>query len=279
MPFLLTVSRPRFWFYLFGPYIVGLIAGVSDRGSLLDWRYLAFGLYFLLPANVLVYGINDIFDYETDILNPKKADYESLVTPESRRRLLYWIMGLNLPFIVLAAGILDVRSFTIMQTFIFLSIFYSSPPIRAKSKPFLDSAFNVLYAMPGIFGYCVAAGAMPPTRIIVAAGLWTAAMHAYSAVPDIDADREAGLNTVATFLGGNFTIALCLALYVGAAILSANDLGIVSLGLGAAYALLMLASFVSFRNGRLMQLYSRFPLINIIAGTIIFWQIALDKLL
>jgi len=151
MRLLLKVSRPRFWFYLFGPYIVGLAAGVTDRAHLLDWRYLLLGLYFLLPANLLVYGVNDIFDYETDRLNPKKAEYEALVAPDSRRRLFYWIMGLNLPFIVLAAGLFDARTFAALQTFIFLSIFYSSPPLRAKTKPFLDSAFNILYVIAATF--------------------------------------------------------------------------------------------------------------------------------
>jgi len=75
------------------------------------------------------------------------------------------------------------------------------------------------------------------------------------------------------------TIALCLVLYLAAAALSANHLGIVSLALGAAYAILMIASFVSLRTGRIFDLYSRFPLINAAAGFIIFWQVALDKLL
>jgi len=279
MRLLLKVSRPRFWFYLFGPYLVGIAAGVPDRFALADWRYIVLGLYFLLPANLLVYGVNDIFDYETDRLNPKKADYEALVAPASRRRLFYWITGLNLPFIVLAAGLFDARSFAALQTFIFLSIFYSSPPIRAKTKPFLDSAFNVLYVMPGVFAYCMAAGDLPPVELIVAGGLWTAAMHAYSAVPDIESDREAGLRTIATLLGANGTIALCLVLYVGSALLSANHLGLISLMLGSAYVLLMIASFISLRSGRIFHLYSRFPLINVVAGFIIFWQVALNKLL
>jgi 4-hydroxybenzoate polyprenyltransferase len=30
-------------------------------------------IYFTYPANLLVYGVNDIFDYETDKLNAKKT--------------------------------------------------------------------------------------------------------------------------------------------------------------------------------------------------------------
>lgn len=279
MHFLLKVSRPRFWFYVFGPYLVGLVAGIAARGELADWRFAVFGLYFLLPANLLVYGINDIFDYETDSLNEKKTDYETLVGPESRRRLFYWIAALNLPFIILAAVLFNVPSFAALQTFIFLSIFYSSPPIRAKTKPVLDSAFNVLYVMPGVFAYAISAGQLPPTILIVAGGLWTAAMHAYSAIPDIDADRKAGLNTIATFFGPYGTLAICFCLYAGSAVLSLEYLGLASVTLGSAYLILMLASVRSVKTGRLFKLYRAFPLINVAAGFIIFWQIALEKLL
>lgn len=36
------------------------------------WRIAIFALYFVIAANIWIYGINDIYDYETDKLNPKK---------------------------------------------------------------------------------------------------------------------------------------------------------------------------------------------------------------
>lgn len=277
MRFLLKVSRPRFWFYLFGPFIVGLVAGVTDLSELATWRYAAFALYFLLPANLLVYGINDIFDYETDRLNEKKAGYETLVTPERRRRLFFWIAVLNLPFIVLAAFELNLFAFAALQTFLFLSIFYSSPPIRAKAKPILDSAFNVLYIMPGVFAFALVTRSLPPAEVIIAGGFWTAAMHAYSAIPDIEADEKAGLQTIATKFGAYGTLAICFGLYAAAAFLSARFLGIAAVGLGAAYMILMLASVKSVQNGRIFKLYKAFPLINIAAGFVLFWAVVLQK--
>lgn len=277
--FLLKVSRPRFWFYLFGPYLVGLIAGIAERGELADWRYAVFAIYFLLPANLLVYGVNDIFDYETDRLNEKKAGYETLVTPERRRRLFFWIAGLNLPFIILAAFQMKLFAFAALQTFLFLSIFYSSPPIRAKAKPILDSAFNILYIMPGAFAFALVTRSLPPAELIIAGGFWTAAMHAYSAIPDIEADQKAGLQTIATKFGAYGTLAICFGLYAAAAFLSAPFLGITAVGLGAAYMILMLASVKSVQSGRIFKLYRAFPMINIAAGFVLFWHIALDKLI
>ncbi len=276
--FLLKVSRPRFCFYIFGPYLVGLVAAAATREELLDWRFALFGLYFLLPANLLIYGINDIFDYETDRLNEKKNTYETLVVPDLRRSLLIAILATNLPFII-ATIVFAYAALPSIAGFLFFSIFYSAPPIRAKTKPFLDSAFNILYVFPGAFTYQMLTGNFPPVGLMIAAGCWTAAMHAYSAIPDIEADKAAGLKTIATVLGPYGTLTICALLYAASAILSLEYLGIASVMLGGAYILLMLASVASYRNGRLFKLYRAFPLINIAAGFVIFWNVALSKLL
>lgn len=276
--FLLKVSRPRFWFYVFGPFLVGLVAGASTRNDLLDWRIAIFAIFFLFPANLLIYGVNDIFDYETDKLNEKKAGYELLVKCEQHKQLSVLIAILNLPFMIAAIS-LPPATWISLAGFLFLSVFYSARPIRAKTKPFLDSAFNVLYVMPGLFAYSMVTSEFPPLKVVIAAGCWTAAMHAYSAIPDIEADRQASLNTIATVCGPYATIAICAGLYSAAAILSFEDLGFVSATLGFAYVLLMFASVRSVKTGRLFKLYRAFPLINVAAGFIIFWQIASNKFL
>ncbi|MBK9154073.1 MAG: UbiA family prenyltransferase [Chloracidobacterium sp.] len=146
--FLLKVSRPRFWLYVLGPYLVGLAAGAASTDDLNRIEVLVFGLYFLLPANLLIYGINDIFDFETDRKNPKKTEYEMLVRPASHRKLLFWMIALNLPFAAASIYLAPQAIFS-LAGFFFFSIFYSAPPIRAKQVPFLDSAFNVLYVFSG----------------------------------------------------------------------------------------------------------------------------------
>lgn len=275
--FLLKVSRPRFWFYVFGPYIVGLIAGAATRNELLDWSAALFAIYFLFPANLLIYGVNDIFDYETDKLNEKKVEYEALVARDRQRTLALWIAMLNLPFLVIAVVFVPAAILPLLG-FLFFSIFYSAPPIRAKAIPFLDSAFNTLYVFPGTFAYQLLSGNFPPLTLMLAAGLWTAAMHAYSAIPDIEADRRAGLKTIATVCGPFGTLAICAGLYVAAAVISFEYLGMVSVSLGFAYLFLMLASVQSVRTGSLFKLYRAFPLINVLAGFVIFWEIALRKI-
>lgn len=274
--FLVKVSRPRFWFYIFGPYIVGLVASATEHNALLNWRAVFFALFFLFPANLLIYGVNDIFDYETDRLNEKKIDYETLVVPDRRRSLTIAIFASNCPFMI-AAIMYAPTALPSLAGFILFSIFYSAPPIRAKTKPFLDSAFNILYVFPGAFAYQMLSGTFPPISLMIAAGCWTAAMHAYSAIPDIAADKAANLNTIATVSGAYLTLAICALLYLAAALISFEYLGMVSVSLGFAYVFLMLASVRSYNTGRLFKLYKAFPIINAAAGFILFWEVVLRK--
>ena len=272
---LLNVSRPRFWIYLFGPYLVG-VAAAYEHSLPVDWFAALFGLYFLFPANLLVYGVNDIADYETDKLNPKKTDYESLVEPDSRWRLAAAIIIVNVPFAV-AAAIFRPETLMPLGAFYFFSLFYSLPPIRAKTVPFLDSAFNVLYVFPAIIAFKAVSGSYPSIRPLLAAALWTAAMHAYSAVPDIESDRRAGLRTIATVLGSRITLILCAILYASSAALSFPYLSNLGVFLGMLYVLLMFASIRYADSGSLFTVYKLFPFINAAAGFLIFWYAVLNN--
>ncbi|QYO66660.1 prenyltransferase [Leptolyngbya sp. 7M] len=275
LKFLLNVSRPRFWLYVLGPYLVGIAAGADTAEDLVRWDMLIFALYFLFPANLLIYGINDIFDFETDRRNPKKSEYELLVRPESHRPLLRWIAFLNIPFII-AAYFIAPQAIPSMGGFIFFSVFYSAPPIRAKAIPIIDSAFNILYVFPGAFAYQLITGNFPPLIVIAAASMWTMAMHAYSAIPDIEADREAGVSTIATLLGSSWTHTFCQLCYTGATILSITYIGPVAL-LGFLYLLIMRFSELSSKKHQFIY-YKSFPWLNSLIGFALFWYIAWPKI-
>lgn len=276
--FLLTVSRPRFWLYIFGPFIVGLAAGSSQFSDFHRLEAIIFGLYFLFPANLLIYGVNDIFDYETDRRNAKKNEYEILVKPEVHGKLWMWIALTNIPFLI-AAYFIAFFAIGPLIGFLFFSIFYSAKPIRAKARPILDSAFNILYIFPGAFSYQLLTGAFPPITLFAAGGLWAMAMHAYSAIPDIEADREANVATVATFLNKGGTLVFCLAMYLGSAILAYPYLGILAVIIGCVYAGLIVLSFASRTTAGIFGIYRQFPFVNAAIGFFLFWFAAWPKLL
>lgn len=267
---LFQVSRPRFWFYVFGPFIVGALIGAPDPRAYLSLTSVLWALFFLFPANLLIYGANDIFDYETDRRNAKKQGYELLVTPADHRALWRAITIVCLPFAPLLIWA-PLACWIALAGFLFFSIFYSAPPIRAKARPILDSIFNVLYIFPGAFGYFLTGGGHFSISLFAAAWLWAMAMHAYSAVPDISADKAAQLPTVATFLGLRATLWFCLILYLSAALISLPILGWLSIVLGAIYTILMLRSLRAGTETGVMKIYRIFPFVNALAGAALWW--------
>ena len=99
--------------------------------------------------------------------------------------------------------------------------------------------------------------------------LWATAMHAYSAVPDIDADTKAGVPTIATFLGKKTTLLLCALLYAGSALILCSQMPLVALVGGMVFAVLMYLSYRTTTDEDLFKLYTHFPLINTSIGALV----------
>jgi len=172
-------------------------------------EYILFLLYFFVPANVIIYGVNDYFDEETDRTNPKKNEKEHRLGGGERRDLRTLLLAVT-GFSLALLPFMDTVGRLVFLGFLFLASFYSAPPLRFKEIPFLDFSSNMLYIMPGIFGLSLAAGALPPLVLVIAGYLHIAAMHLFSAIPDIDCDRRAGITTTAVLLGRKPSLLLCL---------------------------------------------------------------------
>ncbi|MBP6904875.1 MAG: prenyltransferase [Candidatus Pacebacteria bacterium] len=271
----LRISRPRFWLYEAATFgLVGTVAALQGFSFFSDWRYWVFALYFLIPANILIYGINDIFDYETDKLNPKKGDgaYEALVGPEKSRALWTWIIFTNVPFFFFVPFTTPlIASFV---AFIFFASMYSAYPIRAKVRPVLDSLFSAgHYVATGVFGYYLAGGTHFPTIGVIAGMCWAVAMHAYSAVPDIKADFMANLKTIAIIIGAKRTIYLCWFLYILAAFLVRDIIPIASIIGAVTFSYFMWRSTKATTDEALFKLYTYFPLINTLIGAAVSMEL------
>ena len=266
---LLKISRTRFWLYVFGPYLLGCVAVIGRQIDRVDWHLVIYALFFTFPANLLIYGVNDIFDYETDKDNPKKQGYEALVQPSEHRPLSIAIALVGVPFLVLLWWVPFFARLA-MCGFLFFSIFYSAKPIRAKAKPFVDALFNILYVFPGLFGFFLAGGTDVSWLFVLAGCLWCMAMHAYSAVPDITADRANGIATIATRLGARRTLLVCGGLYALAGALSSfAGLGALAIVFAGVYVFLI---GMSLRTpvSELQSIYRYFPLINTSVGFLLF---------
>lgn len=308
---LIKISRPRFWIYTFGPFLIWRIAGIvyllnSAGGVWLGWvreiaalpmilsMYLTPAMwlllliavdYFLFSANLFVYGVNDIADGDTDKHNIKKQGYEDTLQEDQKSRLSRKIWRFNaIEWWLLLALLIYVQKYVYYDTqrrrwalalvlFWLTAYFYSSEPIRAKSKPFVDGIFNILYILPSIVWWIVAGNSIVWfSRVgFWAARLWAMAMHAYSAIPDIQPDREAGLTTTAVLLGKRGTLIYCGLLWALAAYLWYTVVWLPLLLMWWVYLAMIAASFGS----DVMSLYRRFPRINTAVGFVLFWVVVM----
>jgi 4-hydroxybenzoate polyprenyltransferase len=271
LSYLLVLSRPRFWFYLAGPVVVGVTVAASSVDELFGPTAVALFVYFLLPANVLLYGINDIFDAEVDTENPKKDDKE--VRWQGDRSITAAVVLCGLGGIGLI-GATPPAAWPWLAGFLFLAVEYSAPPLRFKTTPFLDSVSNGLYILPGIAAYVIVAGRQPPVLAVVGAWLWTMGMHTFSAIPDIEPDRGAGIRTTATALGERRTYGYVAACWLPASL----AFGLVDPRLGALLAVYpVFVVWVTQSSVAVDSAYWWFPALNTAVGTLItlgaLWQL------
>ncbi|MFW9932243.1 MAG: prenyltransferase [Candidatus Thorarchaeota archaeon] len=275
------VSRIRFWLYLGGTYLVGYIMAITDILQLLDPYFLVNLFFFMLPANIFLYGINDISDKDTDMFNPKKDEKEYRAAEKDRRNL-YTLVGLSFIYsIVLLVFQPDMIAQILFLSWIFLSVAYSVKPFRFKSKPVVDFASNFLYVIPALLAFYQVTSVIPPFIPVFGAFLWVASMQLFSAIPDIDADEKANIMTTAVVIGKRASLLLCLIFWAGFAII----LAVISPFLDFPWSLMLfvypgIPAFLLLRPiTSIERAYWYFPYYTGIFGMVIFFVVGLPLIL
>ena len=270
------LSRPRFWSYLAGPFSIGYLSATDTLVGFSFPEFFGWLLYFLIPANIILYGLNDISDEETDQINNKKHTKEVRVSAKNRQ-LVKYVVFLTF-FISLIGGIFFAKTMLariVLVLFFCLSYSYSLPPFRFKAKPFIDSLSNSLYILPGIFGYTLITSQLPPLWVMVAGASWTFSMHLFSAVPDIASDKKSGILTTAVFLGKKPALLLCSVAWACSSLLFLlNGISLVAL-LSLIYVILPLFTY-RYHNS-VDRIYWWFPYINITFGALLFFSVLFEK--
>lgn len=209
---LLLVSRPISLPNTAFPFAAGYLV-VSQSADSMFWLGT---LFFLLPYNLVMYGVNDVFDYESDILNPRKGGVEGALSAKRLHKpiLIAAAMTSLPPFVLLLlAG--NARAALILSAIMFFVLAYSVPYLRFKERPFLDSITSSLHFV-GPLIYALALTEFPSGvwPLIVAFFMWGMASHAFGAVQDVVPDREGGISSIATVLGAKATVRFSFSLYV-----------------------------------------------------------------
>jgi len=220
---LLAASRPFSWVNTAYPFAAGWLMATDGR---VDVRLVVGTLFFLVPYNLLMYGVNDVFDYASDLANPRKGGIEGgLVAPAraraAHRRILVACVVTTVPFVVWLLALGSPLAGVVLLLVVADVVAYSAPGLRFKERPVLDSFSSAVHFVGPLLYALVLAGADLGARttwpVLVAFLLWGMASHAFGAVQDVRADRAGGIASVATVLGARPTVLAATATYVAAA--------------------------------------------------------------
>jgi 4-hydroxybenzoate polyprenyltransferase len=219
---LARASRPLSWINTAYPFAVAYLLTTGD----VDAALVIGTLFFLVPYNLALYGINDVFDYGSDLANPRKGGVEGALLPPARHRtILVASVVTCVPFVVVLVLLGPPLSWVALAVSLFALVAYSAPPFRFKEVPVLDSlTSSVHFVSPAVYGLTLAqATPTPGTYAVLGAFLlWGMASHAFGAVQDVVPDRKGGIASIATALGAARTVRFALAAWAAAGLLVAT---------------------------------------------------------
>lgn len=204
-------SRPVSWVNTAYPFAAGYLATAQTVNPLL----IIGTFYFLIPYNLMMYGVNDVFDYESDIKNPRKGGVEGAVLARTQHKLtLYAVIATNVPFLIYLFWQGSLAANVTLAFVVFMVLAYSLPKLRFKERPFIDSFTSAThFAGPLLYALVLAGWQTNYAVFVVAFVFWGMASHAFGAVQDVIADRKGDIASVATVIGARRTVHLSAALY------------------------------------------------------------------
>jgi len=198
----LQLLKPVTWF----PPMWALACGVVSTGVSLQnrWHLLAVGVALAGP---LICGcsqaVNDWFDRHVDAINEPDRPIPSGRVPG---RWGLWIAIFWTCLSLAVATLLGPWGFAAAVVGMLLAWFYSAPPVRLKQNGWWgNSAVAFCYeGLPWFTGAVVMTGALPESRIIIVALLYSAGAHGIMTMNDfksIEGDRRMGVDSLPVQLG------------------------------------------------------------------------------
>lgn len=218
---LMIASRPVSWINTAYPFaaVAFLTTGRIDAALIIGT------LFFLVPYNLVMYGVNDVFDFASDLANPRKGGIEgAMLPPRLHRPTLVAAALLAAPFVaaLVVLGAHRPWSWAVLAVSLFAVVAYSAPGLRFKEIPVLDSlTSSTHFVSPALYGIALTGTSVTPALAAAMAAffLWGMASHAFGAVQDVVPDRDAGIGSIATAFGAARTVRLALGAWILAGLL------------------------------------------------------------
>jgi 4-hydroxybenzoate polyprenyltransferase len=212
----IITSRPLGWLMYWMIFVVGWVYG----GGAIDTSVI---LPMLLIGPLGGFSMtvwNDMYDHESDILNPRKKHwiYGSVLQPKFWRPFIIatFVTSGIIMFYPLIWGNMLGLVFTALG--LFISIGYSTPPLRFKERLFGDILSNVgggfmLFFLGMSYNAGVNAILSGYPKLIVAF-LVATAIALLSVAADYDADKASNQPTLATRIGLTYSYIITTILFI-----------------------------------------------------------------
>jgi 4-hydroxybenzoate polyprenyltransferase len=268
---LVLVSRPISWPNTAYPFAAGYVV----CGGSVSTVWLLATLYFLFPYNLLMYGVNDVFDYESDIRNPRKGGIEGMREQKQfHPTIIKACVITNVPILAILLATQGLVPALVLLALTFFVLAYSVAYLRFKERPVLDSITSSIHFVgPLVYALSLLHWPTSAWPFVAAFFLWGMASHAFGAVQDIIPDKKADIASIATVLGAATTVRFAFVLYVLAAvIIAAQNIGGLVIALcGLLYAIniqkyLFISEKESFKTNRAWR---RFIWLNMFTGFVV----------
>jgi chlorophyll synthase len=213
---------------LFPTYLLDLLLGNNPtQAQFNEFGLFALGLIIMAPllgGSTLVY--NDYWDHEVDKTSLRKSSFPLPSGLLSKEAILYSSIFLMIMALV-TSYFISILFMVLVGACIFLSIVYSTPPIRLKNRAGLDVLTNAFGSglLCSIAGWIVARPLVDYPIIWGATSVFgVCAIYIPTTIIDQENDKKFGVNTFAVRLGkkrafyvGVFTMAMAnlLIIYMG----------------------------------------------------------------
>jgi 4-hydroxybenzoate polyprenyltransferase len=174
-------------------------------------------LFFVLlgvsyPGAFIMFAVNDLYDADTDEWNDRKLVKDDVIDPDEDYWIVWGWTGVFTVFAMLPILFFGKPSTTVLGSAILVSaIAYSAPPTRLKASPIGSVVLTavggwMLYAL----GYSFTADVFTVPSRSFFYGLLSHMGVSLGALPDMEADRQAGIETFPLRYGTATTIFVAL---------------------------------------------------------------------